>query len=68
MISSTNTATTTAAKVSSRLRQCAGASATSTPSRMCSSRRSAITAPSIASQRNRIEASSSVQVSGWLKT
>ena len=68
MISSTNTATTTAASVSSQPRQRGGASVTSTPSRMCSSRRSAITAPSIASQRNRMEASSSVQVSGRLKT
>ena len=37
-------------------------------SRMCSPRRSAITAPSIASHRNRIDASSSDQVSGWLNT
>ncbi|MEY9398894.1 hypothetical protein ABIF79_005269 [Bradyrhizobium japonicum] len=36
--------------------------------RMCSPRRSAITAPSIESQRNRIEASSSDQISGLWKT
>ena len=32
--------------------------------RMCSPRRNATTAPSIASQRNRMEASSSDQISG----
>ena len=36
--------------------------------RMCSPRRNATTAPSMASQRNRIEASSSDQTSGWWKT
>jgi hypothetical protein len=35
---------------------------------MCSSRRNAIAAPSIASHRNRIEASSSDQISGLVKT
>ena len=36
--------------------------------RMCSPRRSAITAPSIASHRNRIDASSSDQTSGVCRT
>ena len=41
--------------------------ATSAVMRMCSPRRNATTAPSIASHRNRIEASSSDQISGWWK-
>ena len=40
------------------------ANATSAVMRMCSPRRSAITAPSMASHRNRMEANSSDQVSG----
>ena len=36
--------------------------------RMCSARRSAITAPSMASQMKSMEASSSAQTSGWWKT
>ena len=68
MMASTNTSTTVVARVSMKARRYGGARDTRKPNRMCSTRRSAITAPSMASHRNRMEASSSDQVSGALKT
>ena len=68
MMASTNTSTTMVARVSMKARSRGGARDTRKPSRMCSPRRSAMTAPSMASHRNRMEASSSDQVSGELKT
>ena len=56
------------ANASKNARQRGEARATSVAMRMCSLRRNATTAPSIASHRNRIEASSSDQVNGLWKT
>ena len=56
------------ANVSSIARAGAGSMPTTAVIRMCSSRRNAITAPSIASHRNRIDANSSDHTSGWSKT
>ena len=56
------------ANASKKARHVGEARATSVDMRMCSLRRKATTAPSIASQRNRIEASSSDQTNGLRKT
>ncbi len=56
------------AYVSAIARAGAGSAPTAAVIRICSSRRNAMTAPSIASHRNRIEASSSDQTSGASKT
>ena len=66
--SSTNTITISALTVSTHARHCGRSALTKVVSRMCSPRRSAITAPSMASHRNSTDASSSDQVSGLLKT
>ena len=58
----------TSATASSIARRSGGANLTSVVIRMCSPRRSAITAPSIASQMNSICASSSDQISGLCST
>src|SRR5664280_1308641 len=56
------------ATASSTARGCGESRPTSAVMRMCSPRRSAVTAPSIASQRKRMDASSSDQTSGRCKT
>ena len=68
MITNRNTATATTATASARAWPRRENPATSAVSRMCSPRCSAITLPSIASHRNRIEASSSVQINGAWNT
>jgi hypothetical protein len=68
IIARRNAATTVVPKVSSQVRQRGGASDTRKASRMCSARRSAMTEPSMASHRNRADASSSDQVIGELNT
>ena len=67
-IRSTNTMTISAPSVSTHARRSGESALTNVVRRMCSPRRSAITAPSIASQRNSTDASSSDHVSGLLKT
>ena len=64
MINTRNNRPAATAKASKKSRRLWGNRRTSAVIRICSPRRNAITAPSIASQRNRIEASSSDQVSG----
>ena len=66
MMARRKTSTVTVARISMKARSRGAASDTRKPSRMCSLRRNAMTAPSIASHRNRMEASSSDQVSGRL--
>ncbi len=68
-ISPSRQAAVTAAPIASAQARAAGrARLTNTVSRMCSPRRRATTAPSMASQRNIAEASSSDQVIGRRKT
>ena len=60
--------TTSSATVPSQLRHCGPHQLTNVVSRIWPSRRTATTAPNIASHRNRNVASSSVQMIGLLKT
>ncbi len=61
-------AETASPKASSHGRSGGGSMSTTAVSRMCSPRPSAITAPSMASQRNSADASSSDQTSGRFST
>ena len=64
----TNTNAATTATVSRKARRGGEHIPTNAVMRMCSPRRKATTAPSIASHRNKMEASSSDQTSGRWKT
>ena len=63
-----NASAAAVASMSNVARVAAGSMPTTAVIRMCSSRRNAITAPSMASHKNKIEASSSDQTSGLSKT
>ena len=67
-ISSRKPTASATAKASKKVRSFGPASVTSIDIRMCSLRRNATTAPSMASHRNRMEASSSDQVNGRWNT
>ncbi len=65
MISATKVQTVSALTASSQPRHFSGKRVTIAVSRICAPRCKASTAPSMASQLNRIDASSSDQISGW---
>ena len=67
-MSSKNASAAPVANVSSNARDGAGSMPTAAVIRICSSRRKAMTAPSIASHKNSIEASSSDHTSGASNT
>jgi hypothetical protein len=67
-IAAANNVVRVSVKASSRSRQGSGRRATRNVRRRCSPRRSAMTAPSVASHRNRMDASSSAHVIGRLST
>jgi hypothetical protein len=66
--STAKTITTSSATVASQARTLGAIHSTNVVSRICAPRRTATTAPNIASQRKRKVASSSVHMSGLLKT